>query len=56
VRRVSRGGFPDGLSNALDLELFEEIWADELHQGDPYHNPNFGMSAGGYRLNVAVSH
>lgn len=54
VRRVNRGGSPERSTDALDFELLNEIWGEELDRGDPYHNPNFGMAAGGYRLGGTV--
>lgn len=55
VRRVNRGSSLERSTDALDFELLKETWSEELDQGDPYHNPNFGMAAGGYRLSVPVS-
>ncbi|MGH8524289.1 MAG: hypothetical protein ACREXY_08750, partial [Gammaproteobacteria bacterium] len=33
----------------LDRHILQELWRDRLRAGDPYHNPDFSTSDGGYQ-------
>jgi hypothetical protein len=46
VRRIHRAG--EANTQSFDRLLFEDIWAETIGAGDPFHNPNFSQIGSGF--------